>query len=154
MTATPETIPQPGGERARECRLAIVAIAQESTLPSGPWTVEQKDYRSNQAVEGFQDVLTDYGARVASVHITAWKQKGRDARPTAHWIAAARTRERALAEAVLELADEAHNLRVRVSDRDTVIENQRRELRKMQKRASTIEAEVEMRIAASLGGRP
>lgn len=55
----------------------------------GPWMVKTTDGRKNIGIESAEVVRMDDGATVASVHITAWKQDGRDARPNARLIAAA-----------------------------------------------------------------
>lgn len=58
----------------------------------GPWRVTTSDGRKNIAIESASVVKTDTPERmVSSVHITAWKQDGRNAKPTAEFIAHSRT---------------------------------------------------------------
>ena len=57
----------------------------------GPWTVVTHDGRKNIGIESAEVSTTDHGGVVANLRITAWKQNRRDARPTAAFIAAART---------------------------------------------------------------
>lgn len=63
----------------------------------GPWYRDgSRKGTQNQIVSPAEDnaratVMTDNGSAVAAVHITAWKQERRDARPDAEFIAHART---------------------------------------------------------------
>lgn len=54
-----------------------------------PWIVKESDGRKNIGIESSEVIRMDNGQTVASLHITAWKQNGRDARPAARLIAAA-----------------------------------------------------------------
>jgi hypothetical protein len=57
----------------------------------GPWTVVTHDGRKNIGIDSAEVSAMDHGGVVANLHITAWKQDKRDARPSAAFIAAART---------------------------------------------------------------
>jgi len=86
-------------------REQIEAAVAKAT--KGRWRVdESRDGRQNQQVESFEEVSTDHGTRVASLHITAWKQGARDARPDAHLIVLLRNNalRLAAAEGVVEAA--------------------------------------------------
>ena len=66
--------------------------ALEAAATPGPWKHDlDKDGRRSQRIESADVVRMDNGAVVASLHITAWKQGGRNASPDAAFIAAART---------------------------------------------------------------
>jgi hypothetical protein len=71
----------------------------------GPWTVVTHDGRKNIGIDSAEVSAMDHGGVVANLHITAWKQDKRDARPSAAFIAAART-------AIPACLDEIEDLRV------------------------------------------
>ncbi len=83
----------------------LEALAGKATV--GPWNVdESRNGAHNQNIESAEVVRMDNGKPVAWLHITAWKQDRRDARPDAHFIAASRTAVPELIAEVRRLAAE------------------------------------------------
>jgi hypothetical protein len=76
----------------------------------GPWTVVTHDGRKNIGIDSAEVSAMDHGGVVANLHITAWKQEKRDARPTAAFIAAARTALPACLDEIEELRAENASL--------------------------------------------
>ena len=69
----------------------------------GPWTVVTHDGRKNIGVESAEVSAMDHGGVVANLRITIWKKGRRDARPSAAFIAAARTALPALLDEIEDL---------------------------------------------------
>ena len=68
----------------------ILELAERAT--PGPWHRTDRSGVQNQSIESADVVQTDNpNFTVSSVFITAWKKDRRDARPTAEFIARART---------------------------------------------------------------
>lgn len=91
---------------------ATALLEMEAKATPGKWLMDvtRKKHQQNQSLESAQVVPMEYGRMVASLHITAWKQGHRDARPDARLIAASRNALRPLAEMVLGLLDDAEHV--------------------------------------------